>query len=119
MSMIDYLIRTDTIDQMKAVIPYLYHEETDSWGPSCFLCDVYDNSVPETPRKLNFVFLWVCKSYMDLDLSAKPECVLIADREAAEAGLPFMIFAQQFEAGLYVYTVSPTVAGSNYPFGDV
>jgi hypothetical protein len=48
------------------------------------------------------------------------ECRLIADRDAALRGDPFMLYlAQNIDpALLLVSRVEPTFAGSDYPFGS-
>lgn len=76
---------------------------------------IADNGTPLTDYHL-----WVALPSKDPTLSALSNCVLVADRDAANAGNPNFILQTSFtQAQLNSYSVSPVVAGSNYPFGSV
>lgn len=50
-------------------------------------------------------------------LSALSSCHLVTDRDAANAGQPFIRQSILSDTQLSLLTLSPTFAGSNYPFG--
>lgn len=52
-------------------------------------------------------------------LAGDANLVLAADRDAANAGRPFVLFSSQPEGSLSFFQLSPTFAGSKYPFGAV
>ena len=74
----------------------------------------------QVPTPLTDFHLWVALPAKDPTLSALPYCVLVADRDAANAGSQnFILQTAMTQAQLNSYVVSPTLAGSNYPFGKV
>lgn len=50
-------------------------------------------------------------------LSGDGNLVLLADRDAANKGLPFVLSSVQPDDQLAFFMLSPLFAGSNYPFG--
>lgn len=65
-------------------------------------------------------FIVISLPALDPTLQALPGCILIADRDAANAGSPnFIRYSSVDQATLNAAHVSPTFAGSNYPFGSV
>jgi hypothetical protein len=59
----------------------------------------------------------IAKGTPDPSLSSLPSCHLVTDREAAAAGLPFILQSILSEAQLAELALEPTFAGSSYPFG--
>lgn len=53
----------------------------------------------------------------DAGLSASAACELVADRDAASAGRPFILQSNLPDAALAVLMIQPVFAGANYPFG--
>lgn len=65
-------------------------------------------------------FIIISLTAVDPNLQAETGCILIADRDMANAGNPnFLLYTQPglTSAELAAAKVSPTFAGSNYPFG--
>jgi hypothetical protein len=65
--------------------------------------------------------LWrivIAKDAEDQELAASPACHLIADRNAAAAGQPFIIKSKLTPAELALLILQPVFAGSDYPFGS-
>ena len=59
----------------------------------------------------------IAKAAPDPTLLSLPSCHLVADREAAAAGRPFILQSILSEAQLAELALEPTFAGSSYPFG--
>jgi hypothetical protein len=59
----------------------------------------------------------IAKAAPDPSLSSLPSCHLVADREAAAAGRPFILQSILGDAQLAELALEPTFAGSTYPFG--
>ena len=62
-------------------------------------------------------YLLVMLPELDPDLQAHAGCVLIADRDAAAAGQPFVIYSPLPAGALNSYMLQPTPLGAAYPFG--
>jgi hypothetical protein len=65
--------------------------------------------------------LWrivIAKDAQDQELTASPACHLIADRDTAAAGRPFIIKSNLTPAELALLILRPVFAGSNYPFAS-
>jgi hypothetical protein len=64
-------------------------------------------------------FIVIALPALDPALQAESGCVLVADRDAANAGKPdFLLYTSTLTSDqLASSAVSPTFAGSNYPFG--
>lgn len=54
----------------------------------------------------------------DPALTALASCHLVTDRDAAAVGQPFVVQSVMTQAQLNTLALSPTFAGSAYPFGD-
>lgn len=125
--MIDHLIKADSEEAMIALVgAYLNlhvaatEDEPARWRQDIsFPCKVIDRSDPESPVALPYFYLWVALPEIDETLAGLPECVIVADRAAAERGESFVLWATLPATELDVYSVEPVIAGSNYPFGRV
>lgn len=53
----------------------------------------------------------------DMVLSGSAACELVADRDAANKGLPFILQSNLSDSDLEQLLLEPVFAGSNYPFG--
>lgn len=53
----------------------------------------------------------------DMSLSGSEACELVADRDAANKGLPFILQSNLSDSDLEQLLLEPVFAGSNYPFG--
>lgn len=86
-----------------------------------FPVSITDNTDPANPVVLTDYHLWVALPAMDPTIAASARCVLIADRDIANAGddQSFILQTKMTQAQLSNYAVSPVVAGSNYPFGQI
>lgn len=51
-------------------------------------------------------------------LCALPSCHLVTDRDAANAGQPFVLQSVLTDVQLAALMIQPVFAGSNYPFGN-
>jgi hypothetical protein len=66
-------------------------------------------------------FIVIAAAALDPNLEAEPGCILIADRDKANANDPsFMLYTQpgMSESELAASRVSPVFAGTTYPFGQ-
>lgn len=124
--MIDHLLIAPDEATLIAVIGNTRHlwyaGDTDSpagWrGDVSFPVDITDNADPLNPVLLTDYHLWVALPTQDMTLSALPNCVLVANRDAANAGQPFILQTAFTQDQMNNYIISPVVAGSNYPFGS-
>lgn len=126
--MIDHLIRCATVEDAEALI--------ERFGTSrAIACRVvlaeavYDTGDPEAPTLIepeqvaDGHHVWIALDDLDECLRDLPDgaCRLIADREAAQRGEPFMRYAAP-DIGpetLSSARVEPVVAGATYLFGVV
>lgn len=122
--MIDHLIKSADEPAMIGLLPQ--YRVTDEGGNSfwrsdiLFPCQVLDTTTLDAdgnPTPLPYFYLWIALPEEDPILASLPECVIIADRDAAQAGKPFVLWATLDATQLDIYTVAPTVLGSSYPFG--
>lgn len=60
----------------------------------------------------------ISKPVKDAALAASANCHLVADRDAAARGLPFVLQTVLTDAQLNALAIEPTFAGSAYPFGQ-
>lgn len=119
---IDYLVKLadEAMAQADPVIGKYYLPASDDqpgqWnGVWCFPAQVYQNGVQDTSG----FFLWISLKGPDAALDASPALVISADRDKALRGDPtFIRFTPIPQDQLSSYTISPVVAGSNYPFGN-
>jgi hypothetical protein len=118
---VDYLCKfaDEATAQSDPVIGKYYLPPSDDqpgqWnGVYAFPASVYQNGVQDTTG----FFLWLSLPKADPDLDTSPALVISADRDKALHGDPTFIRATPIPSDqLSSYTVSPVVAGSNYPFG--
>lgn len=129
--MIDYLLKANSeADMISAIGSYLnLYDQTFGWrGSIAFPTQVFspptDTGTKDaegnelfTLNPLPFFYLWIGLSTEDDTLNALPNTIIVADRTAAIAGLPFVIYATLDATSLDTYSLSPVVFGSNYPFG--
>ena len=64
-------------------------------------------------------FLWCAEPILDTALNLSNALLISADRDAALAGQPFILVATIPQSTLDTFTISPQVAGTKYPFGNV
>jgi hypothetical protein len=136
--LIDHLLKSDTEAAMiLALNGYLgLYRSADAETPAgwrgdiSFPCQVFapptdTGTVDEfgnpilIPNPLPYFYLWVGLPAQDDTLSAMAECVIVADRDAAQAGQPFVLWATLPATQLDTYTISPVIMGSRYPFGTI
>lgn len=60
----------------------------------------------------------ISKPTQDAALSALASCHLVTNRDAANAGQPFVIQSVLTDVQLAALAIEPTFAGSSYPFGN-
>jgi hypothetical protein len=89
------------------------------WNPAQDVTTTDANGFPlitHTPIDSNWRII-VALGQQSPALSALPQCHIVADRDAAVAGRPFILQTALSQAQLSALMLEPTFAGSNYPFG--
>lgn len=127
MSLIDHLMMFDSEVAAFAALPQ--HSSTDpdtqtiSWNASYAMpvqVFIPDGNGGETPIAKTFV--WLALPALDESLRDMPgnACRLIADRDAADAGKPFLLYrAPDLTDDVFsAARVEPVFAGTKYPFGS-
>jgi len=115
--MIDYLFKATDESTLIASLPQFY---SDGWRSDIsFPCQVTDNTDPNNPVILTDFHLWLSQPTLDSELTSNPTCILAADREAALVGNSFILYTTMTPQQMDVYSISPVILGSNYPFGTV
>jgi hypothetical protein len=132
--MIDHLLRFADEASAIAAVPRFHGEE--GWNRS--LCLTSSDPVPlqvytvagtqtvtdadtgqtyqqEIRSVLPYWYLWIGLPAQDAALTAIS--MIVTDRDASNAGKPFVLFSRIPADQLGEYHVTPVVAGSNYPFG--
>lgn len=120
--MIDHLRRyNDETEALADPLVAAYHTE-EGWDTSRVIagCRVYtvtgtDDEGNETREYLPYWYLWIGEPQV-VD-ALRGNCIIIADRVNALAGVPFIIETLMPPSALSIYCIEPTIAGSNYPFG--
>lgn len=125
--MIDHLLRFP--NEAAAIVACSQFRPAEGWDTSQVVpgCRVYivtgTSTDPETGAPvevreyLPYWYLWVALPALDEALTAMPECMIAADREAAGRGEPYALFSRIPAENLPSYFVEPVIAGSRYPFG--
>lgn len=114
--MIDHLRRyTDEAEALADPLVAAFGVE-DGWDTSRVIpgCRVYTGA--EDREYLPYWYLWIAAPEVIDELRGK--CIIIADREAAERGEPFIVETLMSPEQLPLYCIEPVMAGSRYPFGD-
>jgi hypothetical protein len=90
------------------------------WVPASNTIGTDPNGTPYVVRQA-YDTNWrviIAKPAPDPSLSLLPSCHLVADRDAAAAGRPFILQSILSEVQLAGLALEPTFAGSSYPFGQ-
>lgn len=124
--MIDHLRRYDTVaDAIADPLVAVYRAE-DGWDTSRVIpgCRVFtitgtttdeEGNTVETREYLPYWYLWIATP--EVIEALRGNCIIIADREAANRGEPFIIETMMSPEQLPLYQIEPVIAGSRYPFG--
>lgn len=126
--MIDHLRRYGNEAEALADPLTAAYRTEDGWDTSRGIpgCRVYtvtgtttddDGNTVETREYLPYWYLWIAERAVVEAL--RGNCIIIADRDKANAGEPFIIETLMPPEALAVYQIEPVIAGSNYPFGAV
>jgi hypothetical protein len=129
--MIDHLMTFANEEAAKAdpvVGSYFANGEwkSDICVPGVFVWAPASNTIGTDPNGNSYVVRraydanWrviIAKAAPDASLLSLPSCHLVADREAATAGRPFILQSILGEAQLAELALEPMFAGSSYPFG--
>jgi len=129
--MIDHLMTFANEEAAKAdpvVGSYFANGEwkSDICVPGVFVWAPASNTIGTDPNGNSYVVRraydanWrviIAKATPDASLLSLPSCHLVADREAAAAGRPFILQSILGEAQLAELALEPMFAGSSYPFG--
>jgi hypothetical protein len=129
--MIDHLMTFANEEAAKAdpvVGSYFANGEwkSDICVPGVFVWAPASNTIGTDPNGNSYVVRraydanWrviIAKAAPDASLLSLPSCHLVADREAAAAGRPFILQSILGEAQLAELALEPMFAGSSYPFG--
>jgi hypothetical protein len=129
--MIDHLMTFANEEAAKAdpvVGSYFANGEwkSDICVPGVFVWAPASNTIGTDPNGNSYVVRraydanWrviIAKAAPDPSLLSLPSCHLVADREAAAAGRPFILQSILGEAQLAELALEPMFAGSSYPFG--
>ncbi|MFZ0836065.1 MAG: hypothetical protein WAM77_01315 [Xanthobacteraceae bacterium] len=100
--------------------------KSDICVPGVFVWAPASNTIGTDPNGNSYVVRraydanWrviIAKAAPDASLLSLPSCHLVADREAAAAGRPFILQSILGEAQLAELALEPMFAGSSYPFG--
>ena len=89
------------------------------WAPASNTTGTDPNGSPYVVRH-SYDTNWriiIASAAPDPSLSSLPSCQLVADREAAAAGKPFILQSMLNETQLAELALEPTFAGSSYRFG--
>lgn len=89
------------------------------WMPASNTIGTDPNGTPYVVRQ-SYDANWrviIAKAAPDPSLTSLSSCHLVADREGAAAGRPFILQSILSEAALADLALEPMFAGSNYPFG--
>lgn len=124
--MIDHLRRYDTEAEALTDPLVAAYRTGDGWDTSRVIpgCRVYtvtgtttdgEGNEVEVREYLPYWYLWLAVPAVIEALRGK--CIIIADREKALAGQPFIIETLMPPEALALYQIEPVLAGSNYPFG--
>jgi len=124
--MIDHLRRYDTEADAIADPLVAAYRTDDGWDTSRVIpgCRVYtvtgtttdgEGNEVEVREYLPYRYLWLAVPAVIEALRGK--CIIIADREKALAGQPFIVETLMPPEALALYQIEPVIAGSNYPFG--
>lgn len=132
--MIDQLHRFDNEAQAMTALPDLLVQDED--GNPCWKTDtvsfpvVYDLQNTTTivnadtgetttqPTRLPYFYVWTTTLNRVPALEALPSCMIVADRDRADAGQTDFVLASALPSDqLSHYTVSGGPLGANYPFG--
>lgn len=124
--MFDHLRRYDTEAEALADPLAAAYRTEDGWDTSRVIpgCRVYtvtgtttdgEGNTVETREYLPYWYLWLAVPAVIDALRGK--CIIIADREKALAGQPFIVETLMPPEALALYQIEPVIAGSNYPFG--
>lgn len=132
MTMIDHLIRFDTEEQAlndPALAPFRSGGDLDGsrciagvrvWRPADDTTEVVEGETVVSHSYLPYWYVMVSTPAPDASLRDHPTCMLVTDREAANAGEPdFVLHTAIPPEDLGLYMLEPVFAGSNYPFGEV
>jgi hypothetical protein len=129
--MIDHLMTFANEEAAKAdpvVGSYFANGEwkSDICVPGVFVWAPASNTIGTDPNGNSYIVRraydanWrviIAKAAPDASLLSLPSCHLVADREAATAGRPFILQSILGEAQLAELALEPMFAGSSYPFG--
>jgi hypothetical protein len=129
--MIDHLMTFANEEAAKAdpvVGSYFANGEwkSDICVPGVFVWAPASNTIGTDPNGYSYIVRraydanWrviIAKAAPDASLLSLPSCHLVADREAATAGRPFILQSILGEAQLAELALEPMFAGSSYPFG--
>lgn len=125
--MIDHLIRFDSEADALAdpvLAPYRSGAVFDQsrviagvkvWQPAN---DTVDGDVVSHDY-LPYFYLMIGLPALDEALRNHPACMLVADRDKANAGEPFVVYSPLPIEALAEYALEPSFAGSGYPFGSL
>lgn len=131
--MIDHLLRfaSGAAAQTDAVVSAYYINgnwrgdvclpNVQVWQPSADTqsTDGHGNKII-THSYLPYWHIMISLPTLDQALRNHPACTIVADRDAANAGKPFILYTSIVAPdSLANYDLSPTFAGSGYPFGAV
>lgn len=123
--MIDHLIRATDKDALRAILPAWFEDGAPD-ASRAFFCRVYtvtgtttdgDGNTVETRAYEPWDYLWLALDELDTTIAAMPECMIAADRDAAERGDIYVRALRIPPDKLPDYFVEPVMAGSGYPFG--
>jgi hypothetical protein len=123
---LDHLIKWDAEADAIAALPQFFTEDLDggkhlrgdvAFWTRVFTVDGLDGDGNEIRSYLPYVYTWVCTGGPDADLMALPNCMIVADREKAQAGEQFILHMAIPPQEMLLYFVEPVILGSNYPFG--
>lgn len=114
--MIDHLRRYDNEAEALADPLVSAYRTPDGWDTSRVIpgCRVYTGE-DEARTYLPYWYLWIAERQV-ID-ALRGACIIIADREKALAGVPFIIESLMPAEALALYQIEPIMAGSAYPFG--
>lgn len=130
--MIDHLLRFADEAAAIAVCPQFYRQADDEapagWDQSRVIpgVRVYQVTGTDTDAEGNpfdvrayepWWYLWVSLPAIDDALAAMDDCMIVADREAAERGESYVRTLRIPPDNLPNYFVEPVMGGSRYPFG--
>lgn len=124
--MIDHLRRYDNEAEALADQLVAAYRTEDGWDTSRVIpgCQVYtitdattdgEGNEVETREYLPYWYLWVAER--EVVEALRGQCIVIADREAAARGEPFIVETMMQPEQLPLYRIEPVIAGSVYPFG--